>query len=444
MAIFEHRSEGREDLNSIVERIEVRPWRLGGKSNQEFVIGGGSNFDASGNILVEIIYSVNDVQFFYTRNFIHHIDYGLPVLEDDDWIDKFRSGERDGYAFGDMLPETSVVFQREKNSYKDANNEDQLYVNYSLEISADTGAVFGNAGPGQRSIEIKIRNISMEEGIEFMRQLTEEIKALSLEKHPNPADIPSGSSDWPFARLVNQKAYDKIALGYSEDYFSEPALTEIFDAWLKDIPAGGHILDVGCGHGQPVIARLLEKGYTVSGSDLSPKMLEKARSSFPNVPFVNQLASEMTYESEFDGACSLSSLLYLDPIDLSHSLYRLYHALKPNGFLFLHAYDLHPKWRGEPYQVDIKEWMWVWTYGMDEAVQALEEHGYFKVLKAQDVTPEEEKLERLERWYNGAKEWYEAHIKQFPTSPYPAPDINKAPRLSYKYGIIAQRQKNGV
>ena len=142
MATYEHRLAENEDNPSIVERIEVRPWRLGGKSHQEFVIGGGSNFDASGNILVEIIYSVNDVQFFYTRNFIHHIDYGLPVPEDNDWIEDFRNGEHDWYGFGDMLPETSIFFRREKNSYQDENIEDNLYVNYSLEISADTGAIF--------------------------------------------------------------------------------------------------------------------------------------------------------------------------------------------------------------------------------------------------------------------------------------------------------------
>jgi len=41
--------------------------------------------------------------------------------------------------------------------------------------------------------------------------------------------------------------------------------------------------------------------------------------------------------------------------------------------------------------------MWAWTYSMDEAVQALEEHGYFKVLKAQDVTSEEERQTRIEK-----------------------------------------------
>jgi hypothetical protein len=63
-------------------------------------------------------------------------------------------------------------------------------------------------------------------------------------------------------------------------------------------------------------------------------------------------------------------MLYLDPIDLSHSIYRLYQALKPGGQLFLYAYDTHPSWRGLPYSVEINQWMWSWTYCMEEAAQA--------------------------------------------------------------------------
>jgi SAM-dependent methyltransferase len=440
MATFEHRSEEKAGTPSTVERIEVRPWRLAGKSHQEFVIGSGANFDATTNILIEIIYSVNHVQFFYTRSFIHHVEFQFPLTEKAESLEKFKAGEHDGYGFGDMLPETSIILKREKHTYNDGNNEQKTYIDYCLEISADTGAVMGKSAPGQRRINIKIETEEPDEGIDFMRHLTKEIADVFQEKHPDPANLPAGSSDWIFARLVNQKAYDKIALDYAENYFSESLLTKTFDKWLNGIPAGGHILDIGCGHGEPVIAHLLEKGYRVTCADLSPKMLERARENFPDVPFVNQLASEMTYEAEFDGACSLSSMLYLDPIDLSHSIYRLYHALKPNGLLFLHAYDLHPGWRGEPYHVDINQWMWAWTYSMDEAVQALEEHGYFKVLKAQDVTSEEERQTRIEKWYKRAKEEYDAYTKQYPNTRFPVPDPNKVPRLSYKYIIVAQRQ----
>ncbi len=440
MAVFEIRSEEKEDIPSIVERIEVRPWRLGGKSHQEFVIGSGGNFDATTNVLIEIIYSVNDVQFFYTRSFIHYLEYEFPIPEKDKALEKFKAGEHDGYGFGDMLPETSIILKREKHTYNDENNEQKTYIHYSLEISADTGAVIGKSGPGMRAINIKIDIDDPDEGIEFMRQLTEEIEQVHQGKHPDPANIPAGSSDWTFARLVNQKAYDKIALDYVEDYFSESLLTETFDAWLTDVAAGDHILDVGCGHGKPVIARLLEKGCRVTGADLSSKMLERARENFPNVPFINRMASELTHEAEFDGACSLSSILYLDPIDLSHSLYRLYHALKPNSLLFLHAYDLHPGWRGEPYHVDINEWMWAWTYSLDEAVQVLEEHDYFKVLKAQDVTSEEEKQTKIEKWRKNKQEQYESSLERYPNVQSQPPDLNNPPTLSYKYVIIAQRQ----
>jgi hypothetical protein len=67
-------------------------------------------------------------------------------------------------------------------------------------------------------------------------------------------------------------------------------------------------------------------------------------------------------EAAFDGACSLSFLLYLDPIDLFHGNYRLYWALQPGGTLFLYAYDVHPGWRGLPYEQQIGQWMWSWTY----------------------------------------------------------------------------------
>jgi len=87
----------------------------------------------------------------------------------------------------------------------------------------------------------------------------------------------------------------------------------------------------GCGHGEPVIARLLEKGYQVTGCDLSPEMLRIARQQFRQVTLINQDASLLTQEAEFDAACSFSSLLYLDPIDLLNSIRRLHRALKlPN------------------------------------------------------------------------------------------------------------------
>jgi len=440
MAVFECKSEEQDDKRAILERIEVRPWWIGGKRGQEFAIGSGGNFTENSNFLIEIIYSINDVQFFYTRNFVHYVEFDFSITERQEMLDKFKSGERDAFGFGDMLPETSIHLTRENKTYEE-HGEQKSYAHYRLELWADIGAGICHESPGMRMINIKLELEDPQPGIEFMQQLLCEVADLLAQKHPDPAKIPEGSSDWSFTKLVYQKAYDQIALDYEEHYFSEPPLTEMFDAWLDRIPQEGHILDLGCGHGKPVIARLLERGFRVTGADISPVMLRRARLNFPNVTFVNQPAGGITFDTEFEGACSLSSLLYLDPIDLSHGLYRLHCSLKRNGLLFLHAYDLHPNWRGLPYHIALDQWIWGWTYGMDEAVHALEEHGYFKVLLAKDVTPEEARQKRIDDWYNSARENYEEQIKQSHNLyPIREPDKSKPPVLSYKYAIVAQAQ----
>ena len=441
MAYIEFTQPAKEELPASIERVEVRPWKLGGKSHQMFAIGSGANFNATGNIWLEIIYSVGGVQFFYTRNFLHHMEdeESAPGLEK--YLEKFRLGEFDSYGFGDMLPETSISLKRGKFTHQDENDQDVITENYHFEISADVGAVIGAASPGMRMIKIRLEYISLEAGLQFMQDLTREIIEVCKGKHPNPADLSAGASDWPFMRQLNQKAYDLISQDYQEDYFSNPILKDMFDSWLNELPTGGHILDAGCGHGQPVIARLLGKGYRVTGTDLSPRMLERARENFPDVAFANQMVSEIRSVGEYDGVCSLSSLLYLDPIDLSHSIYRIYQALKPGGLLFLYAYDLDPSSRGQPYSLEIKQWMWSWTYGMDEAALALEEFGWFKVLKVQDVSTEEQKAERIEGWRTYTRESHDKLVKSMPNGAnLPPPDLSKVPNdLPYNYTIIACR-----
>lgn len=442
MAKIKFVQEKDEEQPESVECVEVRPWGLGGNQHQQFVIGSGANFDATSNILLEIIYSVNGIQFFYTRNYLHNVgDLDVnPYYKT--YIEKFRLGEADALGFGDMLPETSISLKRNKYTYQDSNGHDVTGESYHLEIRADVGAVIGHESPGIRMITIQVPYISMEAGLQFMQDLTCELIEAYQGQCPNPADLPDGASEWPFIRQLNQKAYDIISDDYQEKYFSNPVLTEMFDAWLEELPAGAKVLDAGCGHGNPVIARLLEKGLQVTGTDLSPRMLARARKQFPNVTLVNQLVSEIRYEAEFDGACSLSSLLYLDPIDLSHSIYRLYHALKAGGLLFLYANDLHPGWRGLPYSVDIKQWMWSWSYGMEEARRALEEFGYFKVLKVQNVTTRRERKRRIASWRKYTQEEYEKYSKTMPESAnYLPPDLSKIPTtLAYGYVVIARRE----
>jgi SAM-dependent methyltransferase len=192
-------------------------------------------------------------------------------------------------------------------------------------------------------------------------------------------------------------------------------LKKAFDGWMKELPRGGYVLDAGCGHGVPVITRLLKKGFQVTGSDFSPAMLESARKKFPRVSFRERAITDIEEESIFDGVCSFSSILYLDTIDLFNSIYRLYRALKPGGRLFLFGYDLHPTWRGVPLHEDLNHWMWGGTFSKEEISNALEEHGYFKVTKAEDVDTEKEREKRVEQVRLSEQKEYERLMGHFPS-----------------------------
>lgn len=440
MAKIEIIKEEAENSPRSIECLEVLVWGAGGASSQEFAIGSGSNFDASTNFWIEIRYSIQGLPIFYTRNVVSHA-WGDVCSGQLEYLEKFRNDETQGFGFGDMLPETSITLLRKKYTHKDENDQEQTSCNYSLEVSADMGAVWAHSSPGGRMMDIRLRFIELEDGLRFMRELIQELEAACQGHHPDPGLLPPGFSEWPLVRELNRQAYNDIADGYQEDYFANPLLAEAFDHWMAQLPACGQILDAGCGHGNPVIACLLEKDFQVTGSDLSPEMLAHARTQFPCVEFWEKAITEIDAAVAFDGACSFSSMLYLDQVDFFHSIYRLHRALKPDGLLFLYGYDLHPGWRGEPYHVDLGHWMWGDTRGMEETSRALEEHGYFKVIHAREVVDEKERQEKIAQWRIEKQKEHDEWLQnlqlgvQIARTDY----ANITPNLSYPYVVIARK-----
>lgn len=377
-----------ENTPPSVDRLNVIVWARGGREDQIFGIGNGVNFNASVNFWAEIQHSVQGIPLFHTRTLFHGFD-----LRDGDLeavLERFRSGESDVIGLGgEFLPKTAIIFRRQRHSYTDQEGVEQEYQSYELTLSIDMGAVYRQDSPGNWMHDIHFRGVDLEDGLRFMGELLEETARAHQGFHPDPASVPPELSVWPLARDLNRRAYDNLANSFRDDYFAQPAVAQAFDAWLDDLPTGGHILDAGCGHGEPVISRLLERGFQVTGSDLSPAMLARAREAFPQAEFLERSTGSLEFDAIFDGACSFSSLVYQDPIDLMHSIYRLQRALKTDGLLFLYGYDYDPSWRGNPYRVVMRQWMWGNYFGMDELAQVLEEHGYFEVLRTLDITPQE-------------------------------------------------------
>jgi SAM-dependent methyltransferase len=114
-----------------------------------------------------------------------------------------------------------------------------------------------------------------------------------------------------------------------------PQMTEAEVEFIADVlavPAGGRILDVPCGNGRHSIP-LARRGYRVTGVDLSEEFIAEARTAvIPGVEFLRADMRELTWRSEFDGACCLgNSFNYLDHAGTLAFLAAVNKSLKPGA-----------------------------------------------------------------------------------------------------------------
>ncbi len=110
-------------------------------------------------------------------------------------------------------------------------------------------------------------------------------------------------------------------------------LSPLYARFLPLLPAGGHILDVGCGSGRDARA-FLAQGYTVTAFDASPALAQQA-TAYCGIPVQVLRVQEVPWVACFDGIWACASLLHVPMRELPEVLGRLTVALKPGGVLYL-------------------------------------------------------------------------------------------------------------
>ncbi len=96
---------------------------------------------------------------------------------------------------------------------------------------------------------------------------------------------------------------------------------------LAPVP-GEHILDVGCGDGA-LTEHLAASGAILTGIDASLAMVEAARAR--NLDARQILATELTFDRQFDSAFSNAALHWIPAADQPLALTRIRQALKPGA-----------------------------------------------------------------------------------------------------------------
>jgi SAM-dependent methyltransferase len=104
----------------------------------------------------------------------------------------------------------------------------------------------------------------------------------------------------------------------------------------------GRALDAGCGTGR-AFAPLLDRGWEVTGCDISPAMLDEARRKFPDVHVSTADLCELPEFGMFDLVLALNDVVnYLtDDGDLERGLAGLAANLAPGGLLLFDSNTLN-------------------------------------------------------------------------------------------------------
>jgi 2-polyprenyl-3-methyl-5-hydroxy-6-metoxy-1,4-benzoquinol methylase len=77
------------------------------------------------------------------------------------------------------------------------------------------------------------------------------------------------------------------------------------------LPAGGSVLDIGCGSGAPIAATLAAAGFAVTGLDTSAPLLGLARARLPHATWIEGDMREMALGRQFDGLLAWDSFFHL-------------------------------------------------------------------------------------------------------------------------------------
>jgi len=83
------------------------------------------------------------------------------------------------------------------------------------------------------------------------------------------------------------------------------------DRFLAQVPAGGIILDLGCGMGEPIARYFIERGFRVWGVDGAPSQIANCRARFPEQTWTVADMRTVDLGRRFDGVLAWDSFFHL-------------------------------------------------------------------------------------------------------------------------------------
>jgi SAM-dependent methyltransferase len=134
-------------------------------------------------------------------------------------------------------------------------------------------------------------------------------------------------------RLASTEEYYET---FPEQYFEltvHADLSALYDRFLRYVPLGSRILDVGSGSGRDTLA-FLRRGYEVEAFDSSPALCALS-TQLTGVRTRTLKVQDLEDKLAYDGIWACASLLHVPEGELPDAMARLTRALKPGGALYM-------------------------------------------------------------------------------------------------------------
>ena len=130
--------------------------------------------------------------------------------------------------------------------------------------------------------------------------------------------------------------YSQNAHAVAQRY--EDVASPLASSFARVFPAGGRILDIGCGSGRD-LAELHRQGYQAFGVDATREFVDLAQKTHPeltgNIAYGTLPELGIPFDGEFDGVLCSAVLMHIDTADLLNAALSIKSCLKVNGRLLL-------------------------------------------------------------------------------------------------------------
>jgi cyclopropane fatty-acyl-phospholipid synthase-like methyltransferase len=146
--------------------------------------------------------------------------------------------------------------------------------------------------------------------------------------------------------MMNDEIGDLVAQGYDRVADEYAALESAHVPWprlgrvkafIAGLPDGSRVLDLGCGNGVPA-TRVIAQRHVVTGVDISPEQIARAKSNIPAASFHCADAREIDFaQGSFDAVVALYLIDNIPAQDYPSLFRKLAGWLKPGGRILLCA-----------------------------------------------------------------------------------------------------------